>query len=102
VAGLYDFSNFLRCDWLLCLSSYTGKTARYVQMLRELLPGLSEWAVHPGLDTAELRALMPSWSVRQTDFDFLISPEAREVVKEEGIIILGYRSLQEIWKTRRT
>jgi hypothetical protein len=22
VAGLYDFSNFLRCDWLLCLSSY--------------------------------------------------------------------------------
>jgi hypothetical protein len=77
-----------------------GKTVRYTQMLRELPPGLSEWAVHPGLDTAELRALMPSWPVRQTDFDFLISLEAREVVREEGIIILDYSSLQKVWRTR--
>jgi predicted glycoside hydrolase/deacetylase ChbG (UPF0249 family) len=32
------------------------KTARFVRMLRELPAGLSEWAVHPALDTAEARA----------------------------------------------
>jgi hypothetical protein len=35
------------------------KSARYVQMLRELPAGLSEWAVHPGLDNAELLAIEP-------------------------------------------
>ena len=50
------------------------KTARYVQMLRELPAGLSEWAVHPGLDNSELLALEPADNhERQTDFDFWTS-----------------------------
>jgi hypothetical protein len=74
------------------------KSARYAQMLRELPEGLSEWAVHPGLDSAELLALEPDGNhFRQTDFDFLISQEAQEIVKEEGIILVDYRQLQAIW-----
>lgn len=74
-----------------------GKSARYAQMLRDLPVGLSEWAVHPGLGNAELQALMPSWPVRQTDFEFFMSQEAQDIVKEEGIVILDYRTLQEVW-----
>ena len=75
------------------------KAARYAELLRELPAGLSEWAVHPGLDNAELRAIDPDGShIRQTDFDFLISPQAKDIIKEEGIILLDYRVLQEIWK----
>jgi len=74
------------------------KSARYDQMLRELPTGLSEWAVHPGLDNAELLAIeLDGKHIRQTDFDFLMSQEAQDVVKEEGIILLDYRPLQEIW-----
>jgi predicted glycoside hydrolase/deacetylase ChbG (UPF0249 family) len=75
-----------------------NKSALYARMLRELPVGLSEWAIHPGLGTAELRALEPSWEVRQSDFDFFMSQEAREIVAEEGIIILDYRPLQEVWQ----
>lgn len=77
----------------------TGKTARYVQMLRELPAGLSEWAVHPGLGDAEARAADDEWQVRRADFDFLTSPEARQTVSEEGIILLDYRALQAVWHT---
>lgn len=74
------------------------KSAQYAQRLRHLPPGLSEWAVHPGLDTAEFRALEPeSWQVRTTDFAFLTSPEARSVVAEEGIVLVDYRALQVHW-----
>lgn len=76
-----------------------NKSARFAQMLRELPVGLSEWAIHPGIGNAELQALMPSWPVRQTDFDFFISAEAREIVQQEGIIILDYRTLQTLWRT---
>ena len=76
-----------------------GKSARYHQMLRELPAGLSEWAVHPGLDNAELLAIEPDGKhARQTDFDFLMSQEAKDIVKEEGIILLDYRALQVVWR----
>lgn len=74
------------------------KSARYAQMLRDLPPGLTEWAVHPGLGNAELQAIDPeTWSVRQTDFDFLMSQETQQIIKQEGIILLSYRPLQAIW-----
>jgi predicted glycoside hydrolase/deacetylase ChbG (UPF0249 family) len=75
------------------------KSARYAQLLRELPAGLSEWAVHPGLDNAELLVLEPANNhERQTDFDFWISQEAKDIVKDEGIILLDYRALQVIWR----
>ncbi|HEV2107316.1 MAG TPA: polysaccharide deacetylase family protein [Thermomicrobiales bacterium] len=74
------------------------KSARYAQLLRELPAGLSEWAVHPSLGNAESQAMEPdSWQVRKTDFDFMISQEAHDILEEEGIVLLDYRALQTLW-----
>jgi predicted glycoside hydrolase/deacetylase ChbG (UPF0249 family) len=74
------------------------KPAQYAQLLRELPSGLSEWAVHPGLDTPELLALEPTGNhVRQIDFDFWTSPVAKEIIEEENITLLDYRFLQAFW-----
>jgi len=78
------------------------KAARYAQLLRDLPVGLSEWAVHPGLDDAELRAIQPEGArVRQTDFDVMISAEAREVIQREGITLLSYKQLRQAWQDGR-
>ncbi len=77
------------------------KLARLAQLLRDLPPGLSEWAVHPGFDDAELRAIEPgSQGFRQADFDCMIAPELREVIRQEGITLLSYRPLQAVWQNR--
>jgi hypothetical protein len=77
------------------------KVARYAQLLRELPAGLSEWAVHPGLNTPELQAIDPGGSyIRQADYDFLTSQAAKDIVREEGIILLDYRALQAVWKQK--
>lgn len=74
------------------------KFISYQQLLRSLPAGLNEWAVHPGLESAELLAIEnDSKHVRQTDYEFLISQEAKEIIKEEGIILLDYREMQIIW-----
>ena len=90
------------------LDSYTldtaDKRATYIQMLKDLPAGLSEWAVHPGLDTAELRAVEPDSQVRPvrpTDFTFFSSQEAKNVLEGEGIVILDYGALQDVWKSMR-
>jgi predicted glycoside hydrolase/deacetylase ChbG (UPF0249 family) len=77
-----------------------GKAARYARMLRDLPIGLSEWALHPGVDDAELRAAVPSWRVRQSDFDFVVSQEAKGILQEEGIILVDYRALRALWNDK--
>jgi hypothetical protein len=78
-----------------------NKAARYTELLHELPVGLSEWAVHPGLDNSELLAIEPGGNhIRQTDFDFLTSQRAKDIVREEGIILLDYRALQAVWKEK--
>ena len=92
-AGDYDFLDSSSID-------PADQPARYAELLRELPPGLSEWAVHPGLDGPELRAIEPTGSgFRQADFDFWVSPQAKDLIEEEGILLLDYRPLQEFWKS---
>ena len=87
------------------LDSFTldnvGKADRYAVLLHNLPVGLSEWAVHPGLDDAELRAFEPDGAdVRQTDLDFLTSAEAREIIQREEITLVSYKPLQRAWQER--
>jgi len=58
--------------------------------------------VHPGIDDAEQRvigSLGPE--VRQTDYDFLISADAREMIDREGITLLSYQPVQQVWRDRQ-
>lgn len=74
------------------------KADRYIELLHELPAGLSEWAVHPGLDTPELLAIEVEHNhIRQTDFDFWTSQQAKDVIREEGIVLLNYPALQNVW-----
>jgi hypothetical protein len=78
-----------------------NKAALYAELLHELPVGLSEWAVHPGLDNYELLAIEPGGNhIRQTDFDFLTSQQAKDIVRKEGIVLLDYRALQAVWKEK--
>ncbi|MFC5152234.1 polysaccharide deacetylase family protein [Streptomyces amakusaensis] len=76
-----------------------GKAARYAQLLRDLPVGLNEWAVHPGPGDEESRAVDGGWAVRRTDYEFLTSPQAREVLQREDIAVIDYRAIQRVWST---
>jgi hypothetical protein len=73
------------------------KPDRYFAMLAELPAGLTEWAIHPGLgDDASQQTDPAGWPVRKADFDFAMSPRAKEIIDQEGIILLDYRPLQAV------
>ncbi len=74
-----------------------NKSLLYVQMLRELPEGLSEWAIHPAYDSAELRAITPEWPVRVTDYEFFSSDEFLHVIQTEGIELIDYSMLKPYW-----
>jgi hypothetical protein len=75
-----------------------GKPQHYRQLLRDLPVGLSEWAVHPAVDRPRLREMEPGdWQRRSSDYEFLVSPEAREAIESEGVTLVGYADLQRVW-----
>src|SRR5215207_1748858 len=76
-----------------------NKSAQYVRLLRELPAGLSEWAIHPALEDAEMHTIEPDEPVRQTDYAFVTSEEAASTIRQEGIIVLNYKPLQAVWQT---
>jgi predicted glycoside hydrolase/deacetylase ChbG (UPF0249 family) len=76
------------------------KASRYLQLLCDLPTGLSEWAVHPGLDDAASREIDDGWRVRRTDLDFLTSPEAQDAVRREEIVIIDYGAIRHVWSRR--
>ncbi|MFB9249285.1 polysaccharide deacetylase family protein [Sphaerisporangium melleum] len=75
-----------------------GKNDRYARLLRDLRPGLTEWAVHPSTGGAEAAAVDGGWQVRRTDYEFLTSPQAGELLRQEGVQVIDYRSLQRAWR----
>jgi predicted glycoside hydrolase/deacetylase ChbG (UPF0249 family) len=77
--------------------SLDGKAARFAELVHELPVGLSEWAVHPSLGNEESQAVDSLWRQRQTDYEFLMSSEARELIREEGIEVIDYRPMQRAW-----
>ncbi len=78
------------------------KAAWFTKLLKELPPGLTEWAVHPSLGDAEAQALEPeTWQIRRADYDFAVAPATRELIEQEGIVLLDFRALQHVWTAGR-
>jgi predicted glycoside hydrolase/deacetylase ChbG (UPF0249 family) len=80
--------------------SLDDKAATYARLLRDLPPGLNEWAIHPAHGTERRRSIEPTdWQVRQSDHAFLTSQQAREILDRERITVIDYRPLQQAWST---
>jgi predicted glycoside hydrolase/deacetylase ChbG (UPF0249 family) len=80
--------------------SLHDKAATYARMLRDLPPGLNEWAIHPAHGTEQWQAIEPAgWQIRQSDHAFLTSPQAREIVDPGDITVIDYRPVQRAWNT---
>jgi hypothetical protein len=39
--------------------------------------------------------------VRYTDYEFLVSAEAHETIEREGIVLLSYERLRDVWAATR-
>ena len=78
-----------------------AKHQQFFSLIQSLPPGLTEWAVHPSLGSAEARALEPeTWQVRQADYRFLTSDAGIEAVRDSGVVLMDYRELQAAWRAQ--
>jgi predicted glycoside hydrolase/deacetylase ChbG (UPF0249 family) len=68
-----------------------ARKVAYHKTLRELPPGLTMIIIHPAVMDPELKAMTNSAPDRDADYRIFMDPEARAVIKEAGIKLVGWR-----------
>lgn len=75
----------------------------YLNAIRSLKPGITEFIVHLGHDDAELQAVTvnhPDYGAawRQRDYDVMTSPEFRKAIEDNHVILVHWSDLKKLVK----
>lgn len=73
----------------------------YSSAIKNLKPGVTEIIVHLGHDDAELQAVTidhPDYGAawRQRDFDAITSPEFKQALQENHVILIHWKDLKKL------
>ena len=72
-----------------------AKSARFIEMLKNLKPGVTMVIVHCSRPTDEFPLITSSSNLRLEDLKAMIDPEVRKILQEEQIIQTTWRELKE-------
>ncbi|MBV8462308.1 MAG: ChbG/HpnK family deacetylase, partial [Acidimicrobiales bacterium] len=78
-----------------------GSRQTFERDLRSLRPGVTEFLLHPAVDSAELRSLATDdWQARVDDHRMICRENwVRPLLEENGATLIGYRPLRELART---
>src|SRR6201998_1440782 len=79
----------------------SGWTAYYVNLIKNLQPGVTEVFLHLAHDDAETPAIMvnhPDWGAawRQRELDTISGPEFRKALADNHVILIGWRDIKKL------
>lgn len=82
-----------------------GKDVRkfWLEIVRQLKPGVTELYIHAGLPSDELKGITGSWQTRSQEFEvFTHDPEMRGLIAERKIKRIGYRPIRDLQRKEKT
>jgi len=81
--------------------TYEDFRQKMMKLLRELRPGVTELIIHPSLVTEELRAFHTAPIKRGMEMEIFRDAEVQQFMKDEGIILIGWRELRDLQRRQR-
>ena len=79
-----------------------GVKSFWLDVVKNLKPGVTELYIHAGLPNDELKAITGSWPTRSQEFEtFTHDAEMKSLIAEQKIILIGYRPLRELQHKER-
>jgi hypothetical protein len=74
-----------------------GSRQTFERDFATLRPGVTEFLLHPAVDSAELRSLADDWTSRVDDYEMICKEDwIRRTLDEAGATLIGYRPLREL------
>ncbi len=73
----------------------TDKKAQYIQMIRELKPGITWFNCHPTKPTEEGKSITENREHLFGDYLALTDPDVKKAIEDEGVVLTTWRELQQ-------
>lgn len=81
---------------------YDDVKAGFIELLRQVGPGVTEFYLHPMIDDAELRDIADYGAAKRGyEYRLLADPDVEAVLAEEGIVRVGWRDLRAVQRAGR-
>jgi predicted glycoside hydrolase/deacetylase ChbG (UPF0249 family) len=80
----------------LNLAKPVDRLQQAIQAFTDLKPGITHFVIHPSKGTPELMAITPDWQSRVADYKTFMNEKIRKHLINEGIQVIGYKTLKEI------
>jgi predicted glycoside hydrolase/deacetylase ChbG (UPF0249 family) len=79
------------------LDNYKDVKSFWTNIIKNLKPGVTELYIHASKESEELKAITNSWKTRVQEADlFTNDEEMKRLIKNENILLIGYRPLMEL------
>ena len=79
------------------LENYKDVRLFWMNIIKNLKPGVTELFMHASRESEELKAITNRWKVRIQEAEvFTSDPDMKKLIKDEKIILIGYRPLMEL------
>jgi predicted glycoside hydrolase/deacetylase ChbG (UPF0249 family) len=82
----------------LDLDNPKQRTARYMELIDGLKPGITHLLLHPAASSPELKAIAPDASCRVADLEVFTNAAIQEHISASGIHVIGYRDLRKVMR----
>jgi chitin disaccharide deacetylase len=79
-------------------SSVPATESYWTNLLRTLKPGVTEILCHPAIARDELRTCARDAMQREADFRYFTSDQTRQLIKDEGVEMVGFRKLRDLMR----
>jgi predicted glycoside hydrolase/deacetylase ChbG (UPF0249 family) len=85
------------------MENYNNVKSFWASIIKNLKPGVTEIFIHASKASDELKAITNSWEKRVQEANLFTSdPEIRKLIKDENVILIGYRPLMELQRKLNT
>lgn len=71
--------------------TYNSFKLSLIRKLYELPDGVSETYIHPGIEDAYMRSLIPSWEKRVWEYRLVQDPDFTYAIRDAGVTLTDYR-----------
>ena len=79
-------------------SSVAETESYWTNLIRTLKPGVTEILCHPAIARDELKSCARDAMQREADFRYFTSDKTRQLIKDEGVEMVGFRELRDLMR----
>lgn len=72
----------------------------YMNMLRNLQPGVTEIYIHPSVESEEIKSITAAWRGRVNDMNTFCDPDIQTLIQRENITVINFEPLRKLQREK--